>query len=131
MRTPARTQTSILRYGVHHSITSRNPRIGYSANVSQLKFLDQLSAIYIVVLLGHPLVIPCLWSGESLVTGHGICIHNLSIFFFLFRLGLFWGGYTLHILTYTCYLHIRYLNLMAGRVRPGGTEVNKTGMIKN
>jgi hypothetical protein len=50
------------------------------------------------------------------------------IFFFPFRLGLFWGGYTLHILTYTCYLHIRYLDLMAGRVGPGG---GKEVMIKN
>src|SRR6266436_6585720 len=100
MRTSVRTQSPILRYGVHSSTTSLNPRIGYLVNVS--KFLDphgissraqfiyphidvptQASASHslsicssLVFLFPAPSILT-VWR----VTGHGIGIYCVSLFF--------------------------------------------------
>jgi hypothetical protein len=101
MHTPARTQTPILRYGVHRSITSRNPRIGYLTNVSQLKFLDppgissraQFIYLHIVVPLRHPARYLCPCPRPEYI--HGLKspwswgLHPHVSFFFTFSLGLF------------------------------------------
>ena len=66
---------------------------------------------------------------EERATGSGICIYNASFFF---RLGFFWDRLSDYIFSrYTCHLHICYLNLMAGRIRPGWGQGSNTGMIKN
>ena len=64
----------------------------------------QFIYLHIAVPLRRPLAIPCLSARY---------LSFFSPFVWVY-------GYTLHILTYTCYLHIHYFNLMAGRVRPSG-----------
>jgi hypothetical protein len=128
MRTPMRTQTPILHYGVHRSITRPNPRIGYLASVSQLKLLDlstristraQIIYLHIVVPLRHPLVIPRL---PALY---------LSFFSFSsgFILGWFWGGYTLYAHLYVLLTHSLLEPDDGESHARWGKEVNKTGMI--
>src|SRR6267154_656078 len=101
MRTPRRTQTPILPYGVHRSLTRRNPRIGYSANVSQLKFLDPLGIstgaqfiyLYLHVICALVLVLSTLTVWR--VTGHRVCIHDVS--FLPFFVWVYFGMVTHYI----------------------------------
>lgn len=119
MRTLMRTQTPITRYGVHRSITSRNPRIGLLTHVSQLEFLDppgmttrpQFIYLHIFVPLGHPLVIP---------------LRDSARYLFVFSLVWFILGW-LYPYLYVLLTHSLLEPDGGERQTRWGKEVNKTG----